>query len=51
MLSDRDLASLDVATGADDRGADALRRALGAPVVAAMSSDVISVDPEPIWAT
>ena len=46
MLSDRDLASLDVGRVLTTEGADALRRALGAPVVAAMSSDVISVDPE-----
>jgi acetoin utilization protein AcuB len=46
MLSDRDLASLDVGRVLTTEGADALRRALGAPVVAAMSSDVISVEPE-----
>ena len=46
MLSDRDLASLDVGRVLTTEGADALRRALAAPVVAAMSSDVISVEPE-----
>ncbi len=46
MLSDRDLASLDVGRVLTTEGADALRRALGTPVVAAMSSDVISVEPE-----
>src|SRR5512145_2325928 len=46
MLSDRDLASLDVGRVLSTEGADALRRTLGTPVVAAMSSDVISVEPE-----
>jgi acetoin utilization protein AcuB len=46
MLSDRDLASLDVGRVLTTEGADALRRTLGTPVVAAMSSDVISIGPE-----
>ena len=46
MLSDRDLASLDVGRVLSEDGADALRRALGAHVVSAMSSDVISVEPD-----
>ncbi len=46
MLSDRDLAALDVGRLLTTEGADALRRALAAPVVEAMSSDVISVEPE-----
>jgi CBS domain-containing protein len=46
MLSDRDLAALDVGRVLTAEGTDALRRALAAPVVEAMSSDVISVEPE-----
>ena len=46
MVSDRDLASLDVARVLTTDGADALRRALATPVVTVMSSDVISVEPE-----
>ncbi|HWC05540.1 MAG TPA: CBS domain-containing protein [Methylomirabilota bacterium] len=46
MLSDRDLGSLDVGRVLTTEGADALRRTLGTPVVAAMSSDVISAGPE-----
>jgi acetoin utilization protein AcuB len=46
MLSDRDLASVDVARVLTMEGADALRRVLDTPVVGIMSSDVISVEPE-----
>jgi acetoin utilization protein AcuB len=46
MVSDRDLASLDVARVLTTDGADALRRALATPVVTVMSSDVISVESE-----
>ena len=46
MLSDRDLAALDVGRVLTTEGADALRRALARPAVAAMSADVISVEPE-----
>lgn len=46
MLSDRDLAALDVGRVLTTEGADALRRALATPVVEAMSSDVISIEPE-----
>jgi acetoin utilization protein AcuB len=46
MLSDRDLASLDVGRVLTSEGADALRQALGTPVISVMSSDVISVEPE-----
>ena len=46
MVSDRDLASLDVARVLTADGADALRRALATPVVTVMSSDVIFVEME-----
>ena len=46
MVSDRDLASLDVARVQTADGADALRRALATPVVTIMSSDVIFVELE-----
>lgn len=46
MVSDRDLASLDVARVLTTDGADALRRALATPVVTVMSSDVIFVEME-----
>lgn len=46
MLSDRDLASLDVGRVLTTEGADALRRSLGTPVISVMSSDVIAVEPE-----
>ena len=46
MVSDRDLASLDVARVQTADGADALRRALATPVVTVMSSDVILVEME-----
>ena len=46
MLSDRDLAYLDVGASLTDLGAARLRRELSTPVVKAMSSDVIYVEPE-----
>jgi acetoin utilization protein AcuB len=46
MLSDRDLARLDVARLLTAEGADALRRELATPVIEVMSSDVIFVDLE-----
>jgi CBS domain-containing protein len=46
MVSDRDLASLDVARVLTTDGADALRRVLATPVVTVMSSDVIFVEME-----
>jgi len=46
MLSDRDLAHLDVGASLTESGAQALRHKLMTPVVKAMSSDVISVEPE-----
>ena len=46
MVSDRDLASLNVARVLTADGADALRRALATPVVTVMSSDVIFVELE-----
>jgi CBS domain-containing protein len=46
MLSDRDLASLDVGRVLTTEGADALRWTLGTPVISVMSADVISVEPE-----
>jgi acetoin utilization protein AcuB len=46
MVSDRDLASLDVARVLTADGAEALRRALATPVVTVMSSDVIFVEIE-----
>jgi acetoin utilization protein AcuB len=46
MLSDRDLAALDVGRVLTTDGADALRRTLGTPVISVMSADVISVEPE-----
>jgi CBS domain-containing protein len=46
MVSDRDLASLDVARVLTTDGADALRRALATPVVTVMSADVIFVEME-----
>jgi acetoin utilization protein AcuB len=44
MVSDRDLARLNVAAVLATRGADALRRELAAPVAEVMSADVISID-------
>jgi acetoin utilization protein AcuB len=46
MLSDRDLAALDVARVVMAEGADALRRSLATPVVRVMSADVIFVEAE-----
>jgi acetoin utilization protein AcuB len=46
MLSDRDLAALDVGRVLTTQGAQAVRETLGTPVVSVMSSDVISVEPE-----
>jgi acetoin utilization protein AcuB len=46
MVSDRDLAHLDVARVLSSEGAAALRHELSAPIVKVMSPDVISVDPE-----
>jgi acetoin utilization protein AcuB len=46
MLSDRDLARLDVARLLTAEGADALRRELATPVIEVMSSDVVFVELE-----
>jgi len=46
MLSDRDLAYLNVGALLTDQGADALRRELVTPVIKLMRPDVICVDPE-----
>ena len=46
MLSDRDLARLDIARLLTVDGAEALRLELSTPVVKVMSSDVIAVNPE-----
>jgi CBS domain-containing protein len=46
MVSDRDLASLNVARVLTADGADALRRALATPVVTVMSADVIFAEME-----
>jgi len=46
MLSDRDLAYLNVGAALTDQGAAALRRGLATPVVKVMRSDVICVEPE-----
>jgi acetoin utilization protein AcuB len=46
MVSDRDLARLDVGRLLGTEGADALRRELATPVVDVMSSDVVCVEPE-----
>ena len=46
MVSDRDLASLDVARVLTTEGAETLKRELATPVVNVMSSDVISVETE-----
>jgi len=46
MLSDRDLAQVDIARVLRVDGADALREELETPIVEVMSSDVISVEPE-----
>jgi CBS domain-containing protein len=44
MVSDRELAGLDVAAVLATHGADALRQALAAPVVRVMSTDVTAID-------
>jgi acetoin utilization protein AcuB len=46
MLSDRDLAHLDVSRLLMEEGADALRRQLSTPVINVMSSDVIYAEPD-----
>ena len=46
MLSDRDLAQVNIARVLGAEGADALRGGLKTPIVEVMSSDVISVEPE-----
>ena len=46
MVSDRDLAHVDVRRVLSVEGAEVLRRELGTPVVKVMSADVISVEPE-----
>ena len=46
MVSDRDLARLDIARVLTARGAEALGQELQTPIVDIMSSDVISVEPE-----
>jgi CBS domain-containing protein len=46
IVSDRDLARLDVAGILTADGADALRQELSTPVVQIMSADVISIDTE-----
>jgi acetoin utilization protein AcuB len=46
ILSERDLARLDVNRVLTVEGADALRRDLATPVVDVMSADVITIEPE-----
>jgi len=46
MLSDRDLAQVNIARVLRAEGADALREELKTPIVEVMSSDVITVEPE-----
>ena len=46
MLSDRDLAYLNVGAALTDEGAAALKRELATPVIKVMRSDVICVEPE-----
>jgi CBS domain-containing protein len=46
MVSDRDLARVDVARLLKVEGADALREELATPIVRVMTSDVIAVGPE-----
>ena len=46
MLSDRDLARVDVIRLLALEGAEAVRRELATPVVKVMSSDVVCVEPE-----
>ena len=46
IVSDRDLASLDVGRLLTEEGADGLRRQLARPVIQLMSSDVVTAEPE-----
>ena len=46
MLSDRDLAYLNVGALLTEQGADAVRRQLATPVIKVMRPDVICVEPE-----
>jgi acetoin utilization protein AcuB len=46
MLSDRDLAHLDMSRTLAVEGAEGLREELGAPIINVMSADVICVDAE-----
>jgi CBS domain-containing protein len=46
MLSDRDLARLDMSRMLASDGAEALRQGLATPIVKVMNSDVIVVGPE-----
>jgi CBS domain-containing protein len=46
MLSERDLARVDVLRLPAIEGAEAVRRELGTPVIEVMSSDVVCVEPE-----
>jgi acetoin utilization protein AcuB len=46
MLSDRDVASVDVARLVAAEGGDVARRQLATPVIKVMSSDIIAVEPE-----
>jgi len=46
MLSDRDLAYVNVGALLTDQGADAVRRELATPVIKVMRPDVICVEPE-----
>jgi len=46
MLSDRDLAQVDMVRVLRAEGAEALREELETPIIEIMSSDVISVEPE-----
>jgi len=46
MVSDRDLGNLDVARLLTEDGAELLRRRLARPVMQAMSTDVVAVEPE-----
>jgi acetoin utilization protein AcuB len=46
MLSDRDLARVDMATLLKVEGADALRQELATPIAQIMTSDVIAVEPD-----
>jgi acetoin utilization protein AcuB len=46
MLSDRDLARLDMSRMLVVEGADALRQELATPIIKVMSTDVISIEPD-----